>query len=178
MPTYEREETFHIEISESVDEWEAPLILSSFVKRGVRALDPYWSRVWVEQRIVPRDRQNLGDLCADAYRDQSGAEIAFENGSAIRSGIEKGDITYGDIIAVHPFGNGICVLEVTGQQILDALEWGSRAVPGHELHWYSPDRAPAAECLAHGACRDAAGFHYSRLGTVVYIRPCFHGTCA
>ena len=129
MPTYEREETFHIEISESVDEWEAPLILSSFVKRGVRALDPYWSRVWVEQRIIPRDRQNLGDLCADAYRDQSGAEIAFENGSAIRSGIEKGDITYGDIIAVHPFGNGICVLEVTGQQILDALEWGSRAVP-------------------------------------------------
>ena len=57
---YEREDTFHIEISEDVDEWDAPLILSSFVKRGVRALDPYWSRVWVEQRIVPRDRQNLG----------------------------------------------------------------------------------------------------------------------
>ena len=57
---YEREDTFHIEISEDVDEWEAPLILSSFVKRGMRALDPYWSRVWVEQRIVPRDRQNLG----------------------------------------------------------------------------------------------------------------------
>ena len=57
---YEREDTFHIEISDNVDEWEAPLILSSFVKRGVRALDPYWSRVWVEQRIVPRDRQNLG----------------------------------------------------------------------------------------------------------------------
>ena len=57
---YEREDTFHIEISENVDEWNAPLILSSFVKRGVRALDPYWSRVWVEQRIVPRDRQNLG----------------------------------------------------------------------------------------------------------------------
>ena len=57
---YEREDTFHIEISEDVDEWDAPLILSSFVKRGVRALDPFWSRVWVEQRIVPRDRQNLG----------------------------------------------------------------------------------------------------------------------
>ena len=57
---YEREDTFHIEISEDVDEWDAPLILSSFVKRGVRALDPYWSRVWVEQRIIPRDRQNLG----------------------------------------------------------------------------------------------------------------------
>ena len=57
---YERDDTFHIEISEDVDEWNAPLILSSFVKRGMRSLDPYWSRVWVEQRIVPRDRQNLG----------------------------------------------------------------------------------------------------------------------
>ena len=72
---YEREDTFHIEISEDVDEWDAPLILSSFVKRGVRALDPYWSRVWVEQRIVPRDRQNLGMILKenglkeyDAYR--------------------------------------------------------------------------------------------------------------
>ena len=60
LPEVEITYTFHIEISENVDEWEAPLILSSFVKRGVRALDPYWSRVWVEQRIVPRDRQNLG----------------------------------------------------------------------------------------------------------------------
>lgn len=81
-------------------------------------------------RMARRAETNLGDLCADAYRDQTGADIAFENGGAIRSGIEKGDITYGNIIAVHPFGNGICVLEVTGQQLLDALEWGSRAVPG------------------------------------------------
>ncbi len=57
---YEREDSFHIEICENVDEWEAPLILSSFVKRGRRALDPYWSLRWVEERIVPRDRQNLG----------------------------------------------------------------------------------------------------------------------
>ena len=51
---------FYIEICDDVDEWDAPLILSSFVKRGRRALDPYWSRIWVEQRIVPSDRQNLG----------------------------------------------------------------------------------------------------------------------
>ena len=57
---YEKERAFHIEICDDVDEWDAPLILSSFVKRGKRALDPYWSRIWVEQRIVPPDRQNLG----------------------------------------------------------------------------------------------------------------------
>lgn len=57
---YEREDAFHIEICDDVDEWDAPLILSSFVKRRIRSLDPYWSRVWVSQRIVPPDRQNLG----------------------------------------------------------------------------------------------------------------------
>ena len=57
---YEEERTFHIEICDDVDEWDVPLILSSFVRRGKRALDPYWSRMWVEQRIVPPDRQNLG----------------------------------------------------------------------------------------------------------------------
>ncbi len=80
-------------------------------------------------RMVRRAETNLGDLCADAYRDQTGADIAVVNGGGVRANIEKGDITYGDIIGVHPFGNMICVLEVTGQQILDALEWGSRAVP-------------------------------------------------
>ena len=56
---------FTIEICEDVDEWEAPLILSSFVKKGKRSVDPYWSQVWVEQRIVPRDRQNLGTILRD-----------------------------------------------------------------------------------------------------------------
>lgn len=81
-------------------------------------------------RMIRRAETNMGDFCADAYRDQSGADIAIENGGAIRATIDKGDITYGDIIAVKPFGNALCVIEVTGQQMLDALEWGSRYVPG------------------------------------------------
>ena len=80
-------------------------------------------------RIVRRTETNLGDLVADAYRDQSGADIAFVNGGGIRTNISKGDITYEDIINVHPFGNMLCVIEVSGQQILDALEWGSHAIP-------------------------------------------------
>ena len=81
-------------------------------------------------RIVRRAETNLGDLCADAYRDQSGADIAFVNGGGIRVSLSQGDITMGDIIKVHPFGNAMCVIEVTGQQILDALEWGAHAIPG------------------------------------------------
>ena len=81
-------------------------------------------------RMVRRAETNLGDLCADAYRAQSGADIAFVNGGGVRVNIEAGDITLNDILKVHPFGNAMCVIEVTGQQILDALEWGARNVPG------------------------------------------------
>ena len=81
-------------------------------------------------RMVRRAETNLGDLCADAYRAQSGADIAIVNGGGVRVNINEGKVTLNDILKVHPFGNALCVIEVTGQQILDALEWGSRAVPG------------------------------------------------
>ena len=78
-------------------------------------------------RLIRSRETNLGDFCADAYRAISGADIAFVNGGGIRADIEAGDITYGDIIAVHPYGNTLCVAEATGQEILDALEMASRS---------------------------------------------------
>ena len=81
-------------------------------------------------RIIRNAETNLGDLCADAYLDQTGADIAVVNGGGIRASISAGDITLNDILKVHPFGNQICVLEVTGQQLLDALEFGARETPG------------------------------------------------
>lgn len=81
-------------------------------------------------RMVRRAETNLGDLCADAYRVQAGADIAIVNGGGIRVSIPAGDITLQNILSVHPFGNSLCVIEVSGQTILDALEWGARSVPG------------------------------------------------
>lgn len=80
-------------------------------------------------RIIRRAETNLGDLCADAYRDQGQAQIGLINGGGIRVPIAKGDITMNDVLKVHPFGNSLTVIEATGQQILDSLEWNSRAVP-------------------------------------------------
>ncbi len=80
-------------------------------------------------RIVRNSETNLGDLCADAYRYASGADIAFVNGGGVRANIDAGPITYGNIIKVHPYGNMLCMVEATGQEILDALEMGARAVP-------------------------------------------------
>lgn len=77
-------------------------------------------------RAVRNRETTIGNLCADAYRQVSGADIAFVNGGGIRATINKGDITYKDIINVHPYGNELCVVEATGQEILDALELGCK----------------------------------------------------
>lgn len=81
------------------------------------------------ERAVRSAETNLGDLCADAYRAATGAEIALVNGGGVRANIAVGDITYGNIIDVQPFGNSLCVVETTGQQILDCLEMGALHCP-------------------------------------------------
>lgn len=62
---YELEKRFYIELSENADPWETPLLLSSFVKKGETTVNSYWSRMWVQQRIIPTDRQNLGQVLKD-----------------------------------------------------------------------------------------------------------------
>ena len=80
-------------------------------------------------RIIRRMETNLGDLSADAFRIRSDADIALIGGGGIRTSIKRGDITYGNIIDVMPFGNNLSIREATGQEILDALEWGARVTP-------------------------------------------------
>lgn len=80
-------------------------------------------------RAVRNGETNLGDLTADAYRAELGADIGFSNGGGIRSIIKPGNITYNDTLAVFPYGNMGCVVEATGQQIKDALEMASRNYP-------------------------------------------------
>ena len=83
------------------------------------------------QRIVRCQETNLGDLTADSiyyYFNEKlklNCDIAFSNGGGIRNGINPGDVSYFSAKTVHPFGNQLCVVEATGQQILDALEKGA-----------------------------------------------------
>ncbi len=89
-------------------------------------------------RMVRRAETNLGNLCSDAVRNQAGADIGFSIGGSIRTNIPAGDVTLGNILNVHPFGNALSMLELTGQQILDALEWGARAVPSESGGFLQP----------------------------------------
>ena len=51
-------------------------------------------------RIIRNAETNLGDLCADAYRALSGADVAFVNGGGVRAQIPAGNITLDQIYSV------------------------------------------------------------------------------
>lgn len=81
------------------------------------------------ERAVRTAETNLGDLCADAYRVLYNTDIGLVNGGGVRADIKAGDITFEQIINVHPFSNEACVVKVSGQAILDALELSASAYP-------------------------------------------------
>ncbi|MDD3365983.1 MAG: 5'-nucleotidase C-terminal domain-containing protein, partial [Sphaerochaetaceae bacterium] len=72
---------------------------------------------------------NLGNMIAAAMVESTGADVALTNGGGIRASIKAGDVSRGDIITVLPFNNTVVVVEVTGQDIYDALEWGYSRLP-------------------------------------------------
>ncbi|MCX7844558.1 MAG: 5'-nucleotidase C-terminal domain-containing protein [Candidatus Bipolaricaulota bacterium] len=80
-----------------------------------------------ERAKVRSEETNLGNLVADALlwkAKVAGAQIALWNGGGIRASLPAGPVTFGDCMAILPFGNYLVVLELTGEQILQALENG------------------------------------------------------
>ena len=58
--------SFCIEIPDETDAWDLPHVLSSFARLGVRSIGRYWSRRWVQYRLVPPERQNIGQILRDS----------------------------------------------------------------------------------------------------------------
>ena len=83
-------------------------------------------------RLVRSQETVTGDFCADALyflfdNMNMDVDVAVMNGGGIRN---KGDVTgefsYKTAKEIHTFGNVACLQTITGQQLLDALEWGAR----------------------------------------------------
>ena len=79
---------------------------------------------------------NLGDFAADAILWQArktlgeeNVDAALTNGGGIRETIGKGDISKLDLLAVFPFGNTVATIDVTGAQLLEALEAATCTTP-------------------------------------------------
>ena len=70
---------------------------------------------------------NLGSLIADILLQKTrtdGAQVAITNGGGIRTSINTGNVTVGNVLEVLPFGNTIALVTLTGAQLLAALENG------------------------------------------------------
>ncbi|WP_420380786.1 bifunctional metallophosphatase/5'-nucleotidase [Marivita sp.] len=69
----------------------------------------------------------MGNLVADAMLDRvkdQGVQIAIQNGGGLRASIDAGEVTMGEVLTVLPFQNTLSTFEVTGAQIVAALENG------------------------------------------------------
>ena len=80
------------------------------------------------------EETNLGDLITDALvwgAEREGTEVdaAVTNGGGIRASIAAGDITKKDINTVLPFGNTLSIVQVTGAELLEALEASTYCTP-------------------------------------------------
>ncbi|NMA99544.1 MAG: multifunctional 2',3'-cyclic-nucleotide 2'-phosphodiesterase/5'-nucleotidase/3'-nucleotidase [Phyllobacteriaceae bacterium] len=70
---------------------------------------------------------SMGNLLADAILDRvadQGATIAFQNGGGIRASIDAGEITIGDVLTVLPFSNTLATVQISGADVIEALENG------------------------------------------------------
>jgi len=82
------------------------------------------------ERVNVRSKEtNLGNLIADVLREKTSADIALQNGGGIRASINIGPVTRGEVYEVLPFDNYIVALQLTGQQIWQALENGVAKYP-------------------------------------------------
>jgi 2',3'-cyclic-nucleotide 2'-phosphodiesterase (5'-nucleotidase family) len=59
-------------------------------------------------------------------------DCAIVNGGGIRMTVEPGDITIGDVRNILPYLNYVCTIQVTGAQLLEAVE-ASLAVTPEEM---------------------------------------------
>ena len=89
-------------------------------------------------RLVRKQLTNTGAFAADALyylfdNMDLDVDVAIMNGGGVRNKAITGDITYKTCKEIHTFGNVACLQTITGQQLLDALEWGARGTPNEEI---------------------------------------------
>lgn len=96
------------------------------------------------QRLIRAQEMNIGDFVADSvywfFNVAQGldCDVAIINGGGIRTFIKDGPVTVNDMKNVQPFGNMVCLIKATGQQILDALEMGTTVTGEWDYEWNSP----------------------------------------
>jgi 2',3'-cyclic-nucleotide 2'-phosphodiesterase (5'-nucleotidase family) len=102
----------------------------------------------------------LGNLVTDTMLgypqlDGLGIEAAVTNGGGIRASINQGDVSFGDALSVLPFGNSLFAMDVTGEELVAALDNGlSWAYDSVENRVRSSGAWPQVAGMAVTFCRN------------------------
>jgi 2',3'-cyclic-nucleotide 2'-phosphodiesterase/3'-nucleotidase/5'-nucleotidase len=71
----------------------------------------------------PGPEYALGRLIADAFRNAARADVGLMNNGGIRADLPGGTVTYGQLFRVMPFGNRVVRLTISGDVLLQVLEY-------------------------------------------------------
>ncbi|MEK8016658.1 MAG: 5'-nucleotidase C-terminal domain-containing protein [Candidatus Parabeggiatoa sp.] len=86
------------------------------------------------EELVRSEETPLGNLVADVMltsaKASDNAVAAFINGGSLRNSIAEGEVTYSELLMVLPFGNTLVVLEITGHELVAALDNGFSQADG------------------------------------------------
>jgi 2',3'-cyclic-nucleotide 2'-phosphodiesterase (5'-nucleotidase family) len=107
---------------EKLLEYQKPILemMNNIIGKTLASLDG-------EKNHIRALETNLGNLVADAMLEKAsplGASIAIVNSGAIRSSVPAGDLSLGQVLEILPYGNYLVSIELSGQQIIGALENG------------------------------------------------------
>lgn len=72
-----------------------------------------------DRNKVRLQQVNLASLILSAQMSAVDADFGIISGGGIRDSIQAGNISYKDILKVHPFNNRISYIDWSGQQVLD-----------------------------------------------------------
>jgi len=149
--------------------------VAALTQAAARSVAPRIARVVAEaaspitRGMTPAGESALGDLVADAQRAATRADIALMNPGGLRTDLAAGPVTWGELLTLHPFGNRLITMTLTGAQLHAVLEeqWPAdpsalpRVLKTSGLYYVWDPRRPAgshvvAACDVHHRSIDMA----------------------
>ncbi|WP_296506587.1 bifunctional UDP-sugar hydrolase/5'-nucleotidase UshA [Rhodoferax sp.] len=79
------------------------------------------ARIEGDRAVIRAQPAAMGVLIGRATMEKTRADFAVVNAGSVRDSLPAGDITYKDILKVHPFGNTVVTVDLNGAQVMDYL---------------------------------------------------------
>jgi 5'-nucleotidase len=115
--------------------------------------------------------RSIGNLVADSHRQNMGTDIAFMNPGAIRANLDQGELTWGELYTMLPFGTHLVKVSLTGSELKDALEqqWTGNfqtILQTSGLHYTWDKEAPPGQKVVNMSDENGNAIHPDQTYTV------------